>query len=87
MVPMALAVLLSFPLAPAVRWLRRLHIGRVAAVTLTVLIAFLATLGFAAVIVQEISTLAQRNRNTVPTSRPKFARFRRSHRVAGSCTA
>ena len=58
-VPIALAILLSFLLAPAVRWLRRLHIGRVAAVTLTVLIAFLAVLGFAAVVVQEISTLAQ----------------------------
>jgi predicted PurR-regulated permease PerM len=58
-VPVALAVLLSFLLAPAVRWLRRLHIGRVPAVTLTVLIAFLAMLGFAAIIVQEISTLAQ----------------------------
>jgi len=57
-VPIALAILLSFLLAPAVRWLRRLHVGRVAAVTLTVLIAFLAMLGFAAVIVQELSSLA-----------------------------
>ncbi len=45
-VPIALAVLLSFLLAPAVRWLRRWHIGRVTAVTLTVLIAFLAMIGF-----------------------------------------
>ena len=58
-VPIALAVLLSFLLAPAVRWLRRLQLGRVAAITLTVLIAFLAMLGFAAVVVQEISSLAQ----------------------------
>jgi predicted PurR-regulated permease PerM len=58
-VPIALAVLLSFLLAPAVRWLRRLQLGRVTAVTLTVLIAFLAMLGFAAVVVQEISSLAQ----------------------------
>jgi predicted PurR-regulated permease PerM len=57
-VPIALAILLSFLLAPAVRWLRRLHIGRVAAVTLTVLIAFLAMLGFAAVVMQELSSLA-----------------------------
>jgi predicted PurR-regulated permease PerM len=57
-VPIALAILLSFLLAPAVRWLRRLHIGRVAAVILTVLIAFLAMLGFAAVVVQELSSLA-----------------------------
>jgi predicted PurR-regulated permease PerM len=58
-VPIALAVLLSFLLAPAIRWLRRLHLGRVAAITLTVLIAFLAMVGFAAVVMQEISTLAQ----------------------------
>jgi predicted PurR-regulated permease PerM len=58
-VPITLAVLLSFLLSPAVRWLRRLHIGRVAAITLTVLIALLAMLGFAAIVVQEISTLAQ----------------------------
>jgi predicted PurR-regulated permease PerM len=58
-VPIALAILLSFLLAPAVRWLRRWHIGRVTAVTLTVLIAFLAMIGFTAVVLQEISSLAQ----------------------------
>jgi predicted PurR-regulated permease PerM len=57
-VPIVLAILLSFLLAPAIRWLRRLRIGGVPAVTLTVLTAFLATLGFTAIIVQEISTLA-----------------------------
>jgi predicted PurR-regulated permease PerM len=40
-----------------VRWLSRWHFGKVA-VTLTVLIAFLALLGFAAIVVQEISSLA-----------------------------
>ena len=58
-VPIALAVLLSFLLAPAVRWLRRWHLGRVTAVALTVLIACLVMLGFAAIVVQEISSLAQ----------------------------
>ena len=48
-VPIALAIMLSFLLAPAVRWLRRWHLGRVTAVTLTVLIAFLAIIGFSAV--------------------------------------
>ena len=86
-VPIALAILLSFLLAPAARWLRRLHIGRVGAVTLTVLIAFLAMLGFAAVVVQELSCWRRRYRSTAPTSRPKFARFQRSSRVAGSFTA
>ena len=58
-VPIALAVLLSFLLAPVVRWLRRWQLGRVTAVTLTVLLGFLATLGFAVIVVQEISSLAQ----------------------------
>ena len=58
-VPITLAILLSFLLAPAVRWLRRWHIGRVTAVTLTVLIAFLALLGFAAIVMQEVTSLAQ----------------------------
>ncbi len=50
-VPITLAVLLSFLLAPAVRWLRRLRVGRVIAVGLTVLLAFIAIAGFAAVVV------------------------------------
>ena len=58
-IPIALAVLLSFLLAPAVRWLQRWHVGRVSAVSFTVLITFLAMIGFAAVVVQEISSLAQ----------------------------
>jgi predicted PurR-regulated permease PerM len=58
-IPIALAILLSFLLAPAVRWLHRWHIGRVTAVTLTVLLAFLAMIGFSAIVVQEISSLAQ----------------------------
>jgi predicted PurR-regulated permease PerM len=58
-VPIILAVLLSFLLAPLVRWLRRLRIGRVTAVGATVLIAFLAIAGFATVVVSEVSSLAQ----------------------------
>jgi predicted PurR-regulated permease PerM len=58
-VPIALAILLSFLLFPAVRWLRQWHLGRVTSVALTVLIAFLVMIGFAAIVVQEISSLAQ----------------------------
>ena len=58
-VPITLAVLLSFLLAPAVRWLRRLRVGRVSAVGFTVIIAFLAIGGFAAVVVEEVSSLAE----------------------------
>jgi len=58
-IPITLAVLLSFLLAPAVRWLRRLQMGRVVAVAVTVLAAFVAISGFAAIVTQEVSLLAQ----------------------------
>jgi predicted PurR-regulated permease PerM len=58
-VPITLAVLLSFLLSPAVRALSRLRIGRVAAVVLAVLVACVVILGFAAIVVQEISSLAR----------------------------
>src|SRR5438105_15688291 len=58
-VPITLAILLSFLLAPAVRWLRRLRVGRVTAVGFTTMLAFMAIAGFAAVVVGEISSLAQ----------------------------
>jgi predicted PurR-regulated permease PerM len=57
-VPITLAVLLNFLLAPGVRWLRRLGVARVTAVALTVMFAFMAIAGFAAVIVSEVSSLA-----------------------------
>ena len=58
-IPITLAVLLSFLLAPAVRWLRRLRVGRISAVLFTVVIACMAIAAFAAVIVGEVSSLAQ----------------------------
>src|SRR5467141_4175509 len=58
-VPMTLAVLLSFLLSPAVRALCRWRIGRVTAVGVTVLVAFFIIFGFAAVVVHEISSLAR----------------------------
>jgi predicted PurR-regulated permease PerM len=58
-VPITLAILLSFLLSPAARGLRRLRMGRVTAVTITVLIAFIVIVGFGAVVVREISSLAQ----------------------------
>ena len=57
LVPLALAVLLSFLLAPAVRLLRRLRAGRVTAVGLTVVVAFLAIFAFGGVVAEEISLL------------------------------
>src|ERR1700756_2295761 len=58
-IPITLAVLLSFLLAPAVRWLRRFGMGRVPAIGITVLLAFVAITGFATVIVEEVSAFAQ----------------------------
>jgi predicted PurR-regulated permease PerM len=58
-IPITLAVLLSFLLAPAVRWFRRLQMGRVVAVAVTVLGAFVAISVFAAIVTQEVSSLAQ----------------------------
>ena len=58
-IPITLAVLLSFLLAPAVRWLRRLWVGRVTAVGITVLLAVMAIAGFSAIVVGEVSSLAQ----------------------------
>src|ERR1700761_8595047 len=57
LVPFALAVLLSFLLAPAVRMLRRLRAGRVTAVGVTVVLAFLAIFAFGAVVAEELSLL------------------------------
>src|SRR5487761_1651876 len=57
LVPIALAVLLSFLLAPAVRWLRHLRAGRVTAVAITVLIAFQIILAFALIVGEEMSLL------------------------------
>ncbi len=59
LVPITLAVLLSFLLAPVVRWLNCRGVGRVTAVILTVAVAFIAIVGFAATVAQEISSLAQ----------------------------
>ena len=57
LVPFALAVLLGFLLMPAVRLLRRLRLGRVTAVGVTVIVAFLAIFAFGAIVAQELSQL------------------------------
>jgi predicted PurR-regulated permease PerM len=57
LVPFALAVLLSFLLAPAVRRLRGIGAGRVAAVAITAVVAFVAIFGLAATLTQEVSSL------------------------------
>lgn len=58
LVPIALAVLLSFVLAPVVVAFSRLHIGKVASVLLTVFIAFLLLVGLGGIIGKQVSQLA-----------------------------
>jgi len=58
-VPITLAILLSFLLSPVVRALRCLQLGRIGAVSITAVISFLIILGFVTVVVQEVSSLAR----------------------------
>jgi predicted PurR-regulated permease PerM len=57
-VPLALAALLSFALAPLVDLLRRCHVPRLGAVTIVVLLAFLVIFGIGALIAREVKQLA-----------------------------
>jgi predicted PurR-regulated permease PerM len=86
-IPITLAMLLSFLLSPVVRALRRLGAGRIAAVFLTVVVSFLIILGFVGVVVQEISSLAGDLPQTATTSKPKFIRFLSSYPVRESSAA
>jgi predicted PurR-regulated permease PerM len=83
-IPIILAVLLSFLLAPAVRWLRRLRVGRIVAVAVTVLVAFIAISCFAAIVKREVSSLAQQLPEYRHNMRPRFTRFRGSYPAAAS---
>lgn len=57
-VPLALALILSFALAPAVAWLRRRRVPRVPAVIGVVMLAFVAIFGFGVVVAGQVSQLA-----------------------------
>lgn len=56
--PVVLAVLLSFVLAPLVRLFRRWHAGRIGGVLAAVVLAFLVIFGLSAVITRQIAQLA-----------------------------
>ena len=60
LVPLALAMLLSFALAPPVRWLRRLSIPNLPAVLTVVTVAFLLILAFGWILSLQAVDLAQR---------------------------
>ena len=59
-VPLALAVLLSFVLAPLVLQLRRIHVGRVPSVLVAVLAAFIVIFTIGGVIGGQLAQLAER---------------------------
>jgi predicted PurR-regulated permease PerM len=59
LVPFALAVLLSFVLAPAVVSLRRIRIGRVPAVIIAVTLAFTVIFGVGAIVASQLTSLAR----------------------------
>jgi len=58
-VPIALSALLSFALAPPVRWLRGVHVPRILSVLLVVALAFAAIFAFVAVVAWQVSDLAR----------------------------
>jgi predicted PurR-regulated permease PerM len=59
LVPLALSILLAFALAPVAEFLRRLKLGRITAVILTVTLAVLLISGVAAFIGTQLAWLAQ----------------------------
>ena len=59
LVPIAIAVLLSFVLAPVTDALTRLRIGRVASVLLAVTLAFALLIGLGAVIGKQVAQLGE----------------------------
>ncbi len=77
LIPIVLAVLLSFVLAPLVRALGRFRVPRVAAVLLVVALGFGLILGLGAVMGRQATSLA-------PTSRPTRRRWRRSWRACAA---
>lgn len=59
LVPLALAILLSFVLAPLVLLLRRAHVGRVASVFTAVLLAVILLFGIGSLIAQQVGQVAE----------------------------
>jgi predicted PurR-regulated permease PerM len=57
-VPLAVAILLAFILAPLVRALHRWHLGRIPSIVTVVLIAFLIIFGFAMTLGEQVTHLA-----------------------------
>src|SRR4051812_31163722 len=76
LVPVSLALLLSFVLAPLVRLLRACYAPRVVAVVLAVLLAFAAIFGLGAMMVAQVNQLAGDLPGYQTTLRDKIQRLR-----------
>src|SRR5262245_49125638 len=59
LVPLALAVILSFVLAPPVRMLRRVGLGNTPSVFIVVIVAFAIIFGVGTLIAQQVSSLVE----------------------------
>ncbi len=84
LVPVTLAILLSFVLVPAVRMLRRLHVPRAPAVLLVVVIVFGALFGIGSLIASEASQLAADLPRYTQTMRTKIKDLRGATAGSGS---
>ncbi len=85
LVPIALALLLSFVLAPLVRFLQRWYVPRIAAVLIVALFAFSTIFGLGALMVSQVTQLAEQLPVYQTTLREKIQSLRgaaRGHRHA-----
>jgi len=76
LMPVALAVLLSFALAPIVIRLRRWGLGRIPSVILVVLLMFMVVLGFGTLVASQLVDLAQNLPNYEQNIRSKIQSVR-----------
>jgi predicted PurR-regulated permease PerM len=83
-VPVALAVLLSFVLAPLIRLLQRARVPRVIAVLAVVLVAFTAISGIAGLMATQVTQLAGDLPRYQSTMREKIASLRGSAASSGA---
>ena len=74
--PLAVAILLTFILAPPVRLLRRWRLGRLPSIIIVVLIAFLAIFGLGTVLGEQVSHLA--------AALPKGVQIKKLHAASSS---
>ena len=80
LMPFAIALLLTFALAPIVSFLRRRSVPKVLAVVLTVFIAFSAITAFGLMVASQVSNLAQ----NIPTYQTNIVEKVRSLRELGA---